>query len=93
MDLGGPQFQSLVFAGAFDEMSHNRNGSAGGELWISSCIRRSGIGDDLQVRERRAVVDFDEGKRFLVADSADPSVRLSPFCRRASWIFCVKDFF
>lgn len=60
--------------GACDECPLDANGSACADLRENiAIVREIFISDDLQAGEGRAVVDLDEGERFLFAHCADPT--------------------
>ena len=65
-------FPALAGGGRGDEFAAHLHRGAGAHLGDRLIAGNGGIGDDLEVAQAGAVVEFDKGKRLGIAAGADP---------------------
>ena len=92
MDMFGMQFKRLIFPWTFLKKTLGRNRGSCRECRKQGLeIRDRGVDNDLEIGEGGAVVEFDESKRFLVANRSNPSEDGSFLTREGFWMFRVED--
>ena len=81
LDLVGDQFPFLSFALRGDKRAAHPDRSAGGQLLNVGIIRERIPRDDLEIAQRRAVVQFDERKILRITPGPHPALDLN----RINW--------